>query len=317
MRSLIISGGGSMGSYAGGITEYLTKDLNRVYNRYYGTSTGCLISSLLASNDFESLKKAYTDTNQDDIFSISPFKITSDKKGNTKTNINYINIIKNVILRRQSTLGDSSNLLRTIFKYFNEESFDKIKTIGKEVVTCVTNITQGEMELKSSNLYSYKDYCKYLYASCCVPPFMSIVKMDSNEYTDGGFMHYKLIQQAIDDGAEDIDIILLVPENNSYKIEKIRNVLHLILKFMIYLMHQNIDIENDLNKLKLKTQKEVSFNIYYTHKKLTNNALIFNSENMREWWQDGYNTAQNDYFKTYKMVKGGKAKLIYDGINNK
>jgi len=39
--------------------------------------------------------------------------------------------------------------------------------------------------------------------------------------------------------------------------------------------------------------KNVKLNLYYTPVQLTNNALIFNKTEMKKWWHDGYEYAQN------------------------
>jgi hypothetical protein len=43
----------------------------------------------------------------------------------------------------------------------------------------------------------------------------------------------------------------------------------------------------------MASNKNVKLNLYYTPTKLTNNALIFNKEVMKTWWEQGYEYAQN------------------------
>ena len=43
----------------------------------------------------------------------------------------------------------------------------------------------------------------------------------------------------------------------------------------------------------LASNKNVKLNLYYTPTKLTANALIFNKFEMKKWWQEGYEYAQN------------------------
>ena len=43
MKALVISGGGSKGAFAGGVAQYLIKDLGYNYDLYLGTSTGSLL----------------------------------------------------------------------------------------------------------------------------------------------------------------------------------------------------------------------------------------------------------------------------------
>ena len=72
MKALVISGGGSLGAWGGGVAEYLFNTGN-TYDVIVGTSTGALLSPMIAMNNFAELKSAYTSMNQNDIFDINPF----------------------------------------------------------------------------------------------------------------------------------------------------------------------------------------------------------------------------------------------------
>jgi len=47
-----------------------------------------------------------------------------------------------------------------------------------------------------------------------------------------------------------------------------------------------------IGKLSAKN-KNVKLNLYYTPTQLTNNALIFNKEKMKQWWHQGYEYIKN------------------------
>lgn len=47
-----------------------------------------------------------------------------------------------------------------------------------------------------------------------------------------------------------------------------------------------------IGKLSAKN-KNVQLNFYYTPVQLTTNALIFNRDKMKQWWQEGYAYAQS------------------------
>ena len=80
MKALIISGGGSKGAFAGGIAEYLINDCCNQYDLFVGSSTGSLLLPHLALGKIKKIKKIYTSVTQQDIFSISPFKIKKMKR---------------------------------------------------------------------------------------------------------------------------------------------------------------------------------------------------------------------------------------------
>ena len=82
MRALVISGGGNKGAFAGGVAEYLIRELKQHYDLFLGTSTGSLLIPLLAIGKIEKIKNVFTTVNPEDIFSINPFKMVKGKNGN-------------------------------------------------------------------------------------------------------------------------------------------------------------------------------------------------------------------------------------------
>lgn len=308
-RALCISGGGSKGAFGGGVAQYLVRELEHDYDIYVGSSTGNLLNPLIALNEFELLKEAYTSVTQEDIFTINPFSIKQNKNGVTKTEINYWNVFRNIFLRKQKTFGDSSALKEFIKNFLNNDLYKRLLLTDKIVSSCVVNVTLGQKEYKSIKNYEWEDFINWMYASCCAPPFMSLVEIDGYEYTDGGVMENVPLQEAINMGATEIDVIVLRPEGGSYNIEKIRNVFHWLIK--ITELHKREITNEDIHLSKLKLiENDVIVNIYYTPRVLTNNSLIFDKEVMANWWIEGFEYAKEGNCKSYLLKKGRKPKLI-------
>ena len=55
MKALVISGGGSKGSFAGEIAEHLIKTQGKNYDIFVGTSVGSLLVNHLALNKIEEI----------------------------------------------------------------------------------------------------------------------------------------------------------------------------------------------------------------------------------------------------------------------
>ena len=55
--------------------------------------------------------------------------------------------------------------------------------------------------------------------------------------------------------------------------------------------NQNISKDLIIGKL-VSMNKEIKINFYYTPRQLTENALIFDSQQMTQWWQEGYEFAK-------------------------
>ena len=307
MRSLVISGGGSKGAYAGGIVQFL-KESGKDWDLYAGTSTGSLIVPLAACGEIETLKRAYTSITPEKIFKLNPFRIKSIKNGNFKFGINHINIARNLIINHGKSLGDSSNLRKTIEEFLSEENYNKVKNSKKDVLVTVCNLSLETVEIKSILSEEYSDFLDWMWASGSAAPFMSIVEKNGYEYADGGLLNFIPITEAIERGATEIDAIVLMEENNPASHEKIKNVLHLITKIIKILLLGRKKEDSNLTKIHkaIDDDREVKLNIYFTPDKMTNNPYIFDSVSMNKWWESGYKNASvgptHEYILTRKKA---------------
>jgi len=288
MRSLVVSSGGSKGAYAGGIIQKLMEEGIK-WTTFIGSSTGSLIIPFIGNNKIQELKEYYTNISNDDIFSINPFKVKNVNGGNFSYSINHINIIKNFIFNKSRTLGDSSNLKSLIKNAFSLDDYNNIIEDKKELIICVTNLTKSCLELKKISECDYDDFCEWIWASTCAPPFMSILEKDGYEYVDGAVTCAIPIRKAILEGASEIDVIILNEKEVNVN-TKVKNVLDLIDKVSKLLMDnlRNRDLDIDRLKLSKVNSEPITINFYYTNRKLTNNSLIFNSDVMKNWWNEGY-----------------------------
>jgi len=209
IKSLVISGGGSKGAWAGGGLQYLVEEQTKDWNNYYGTSTGSLLITLTSLKKMYKLKEAYVDITQKKIFSINPFT----KRGN----INILNAIKR-LFQRKTSLGESGGLKKIILKMFTKDEFLETISLGKKLYACVVNYTIGKVQFKSNQNVSYNEYVNYTWASTSVPIFTDIVQVNGSDYLDGGVMEHVPLQRAINDGADEVDIFILRPEK--YEDEK-------------------------------------------------------------------------------------------------
>lgn len=304
------SGGGAKGAWGGGVSDYLTNDLNRNYKYLAGTSTGNLLMGLVSLRKIDLLKTAYTSVNNNDIYSIPPYKIEESKNGVFKTKMNFLKIGWNIFGRKKNTFGDSTRLREKVIpKFFTKSDFDLTRELEKELIATVTNLTLGRTEYKSSITedMTYEDFCDWIYASACAAPFMSIVEKDNYEYADGGYIESVPIQPLINRGCTHIDVIL--HRDPEFDIEKIRNPLHLINRIIDITIWENAATDLQLSKLKAK-ENDVIINIYQPERKLTNNSLVFDKETMEGWWKEGYEFAKSMSCKSYCISKRKKHKLI-------
>jgi len=290
MRALVISGGGSKGAFAGGVSQYLLEEAGRTYDIFIGTSTGSLLISHLALGKIDKIKNIYSSVNQDSIFNNCPFKV-SKKYGSDIISMDHWNILKNLAKGRK-TFGESENLRELIRNSLTPEEFKVLKSGPIDVVVTVSNLSLNQVEYKSINDCTYDEFCDWIWISSNYTPFMSLVRKDGCEYADGGLGSLVPIEEAIQRGATEVDVVVLRTEVSYYNRMPSRNPFELITNMMDFILDR---IENQnirVGKL-VATQNEAIINLYYTPTVLTTNSLIFNKEKMTLWWKKGYLYAKN------------------------
>lgn len=300
MSALVISGGGSKGAFAGGIAEYLLNHCQKDYNLFVGTSTGSLLAPMLALGKIDRIKEIYTNVRNKDVFNINPFIIR--KKGNAYvTRINHFNTLR-MFLRGKKTFGETKNLRKLIARTFTKEDYLELRNTDKDVLITVANLTCNTVEYKSVHDWGYEDFCDWMWISCNIVPFMSLVTKNNEEYADGGFGNYLPIQPAIDKGASVIDAIVLRPQNVMVKSLPSSNAFHVLLKTFDFMLDQIGNGDVIIGSLQGEVRK-VDVNCYFTPRVLTENSFIFDPELMNEWWKEGYDYAQEKLPECFQVGK--------------
>ncbi|OBX22838.1 MULTISPECIES: patatin-like phospholipase family protein [Bizionia] len=294
MKALVISGGGSKGAYAGGVAQYLMEKEGKTYDMFLGTSTGSLLIPHLAVNNIPKLYDMYTNVQQHDIFSVSPF--VQRKKGDREyVSIDFVNSIWQFI-RRKRTFGESKALRRHIKRNFTKEEYLKIRAENKDVVATVSNLSKNSVEYKSIKDCTYDEFCNWIWISCNYIPFMSIAKVNGFEYADGGLGCVVPIREAINRGATEVDAIILEAENIEHQKVLGKNPFSLMINLFGHLLNQVERNDIIIGKLAAKN-RGVKLNLYYTPSSLTENSLIFSKRLMTAWWQQGYEYAEKRHTK--------------------
>jgi predicted patatin/cPLA2 family phospholipase len=289
MRALVISGGGSKGSFAGGVAQYLIEEKKKNYDLLIGTSTGSLMITHLALGRVKELNEIYSNVDQSTIFSICPFRIKKFR-GHQVVSINHRNTIRN-FMRGSKTFGESHNLKKMIDERITDEFLEAARKSGKKLMVTVSNLTLNRVEFKSLDEGSFDDFRDFIWASSNFVPFMSLLTKNKYEYADGGFANLVPIHEAIRQGATEIDAIILeteVPQLNRLPSRNPFDLITHLFNFMqIHIERFNVDI----GRLEA-SNKDVRLRLYYTPTVLTTNTLIFDREKMRKWWIQGYDYAK-------------------------
>ncbi|WP_299130735.1 patatin-like phospholipase family protein [uncultured Winogradskyella sp.] len=292
MRALVISGGGSKGAFAGGVAQYLMEREKRNYDMFLGTSTGSLLVPHLAVNDISKLYDVFTNVQQQDIFSVSPF--VQRKKGDREyVSIDFVNSLWQFI-KMKRTFGESKALKRLIKKNFTLEEYQKIKHTKHDVVVTVSNLSMNRVEYKSIKDCTYDEFCNWIWISCNYIPFMSLAKVNGYEYADGGLGCVIPIREAILRGATEVDAVVLEAETLGRQRVLGKNPFSLMMNLFGHLLNQVEQNDIIIGKLAAKN-RAVKLNLYYTPTSLTENSLIFSKRLMKNWWQQGYDYAEQKH----------------------
>ena len=283
MKALVISGGGSKGAFAGGLAEYLINVCKQEYKIFIGSSTGSLLVPLLSIGKIEKLKKVFTNVTQKDIFNNCPF-LLKKVNGEYITKINHLGILQ-MFLEGKKTFGESESLRKLIFKNITKADFELIRK--NDVIITVSNLNTMGVEYKEAKDCTHHDFCEWIWASASLVPFMSLVTKNGFDYADGGMGNIVPIYHAIQKGATDIDIIVLKTDQNSEKMLPIRNALDLTSRVFSFMLNQIVTDDLIIGRLE-GLNKKIKLNFYYPAEELTTNSLIFDPEQMKQWWEYGY-----------------------------
>lgn len=193
MRALVLSGGGSKGSYEVGAIQYLINDLGMQYQTFTGVSVGAINAAFLAQ--------------------YAP----ADQKQGLKDLYNLWAGLKDSKVKKQwCPFGELHGLwLDSIYNsdslwslVRNGVSLQKIRASGNKVAVSATCMKTGEYKTFTQDDDNFIDG---VLASCSYPMGLKPIVIDGYKYTDGGVLHVTPIKEAIKFDASDLDIIICGP----------------------------------------------------------------------------------------------------------
>jgi NTE family protein len=261
-KALVVSGGGSAGSWAvGAITRLL--ELGHDWTILTGTSTGALIVPLVAIREMEVLYQLYTQTNTADLLK-SHWWIT---------------------LPWRSSLYDDTGLWRTIEQNMTPERYDKLLNCGKDVEVCTVGLTQGRKCYWAPRPDERHTFCRAMLASSNQPGFMPPVALpDGDHHMDGGIQEIAPIQRALDLGAEEVWAIVLGPEQPIVQHDKWNRMLPIMVRALDLIFHETRN--NDISAVTKNSGAVV--NVIRPPETIPGDSLSFDPELMLANYKNGY-----------------------------
>ena len=299
-RTLIISGGGTRGSWGAGFAKGLAES-GKEYEIVGGTSAGALIMSSVILNQFEELETLFNTISNKDVYNVNPIRPNGE-----------IGIFKSILrtLFGHSSIGETKNLRKLIEKIFTEKDYKNILQQKKELFCITTSLNTSKMSIKSTSSSSYKDMLDWIWASASVPILMKPVEKEGESWVDGGLMDNVPIDGAVVRGSTIIDVIALFPEDptiweSSTKLTAIGG------RAFLMLLNTSFRDSIIIGKLLSDLAEGTELNIYYMPEKDANflsNLFSFDNKVLSEGFSRGYKSYKNTTMlkRTYIMGKDAK-----------
>lgn len=284
MRALVLSGGGSAGSWQVGAIGYLVKDLGLTYDCFAGVSVGALNASYLAMYATSDIKNGY-----ESLF-------------NLWYNIQDSTVKKNWCPFRELTglwkdsVYNSQPLIDLIH---NDIDVSKIRAAGNKVAVSAVQASTGKYITFTQDNDNLSDG---VLASSAFPMGLCPITIDGYKYVDGGVRHSLPIKEAIQMGATDLDVIICGPRMPTTNFDDV-DAVTMGLRCFDYMTDQMIisDLKmafmyNKLVSAGLAPDKKLlNIKIIQPKADLPNSTLTFDNATMRNLLEQGYLEAKSQY----------------------
>ena len=238
MRAVVLSGGGSKGSYQIGVWKALRK-LKIKYDIVTGTSVGALNGALMVQNKFHKACKLWKEINMSTLFG-------EDIK-NPKTKKELVKIYRTNFFKNGGM--EVVELQNLVDKNINKDTFFKSK-INYGLVT-INLSGKKALQLEKSKIKQEK-LSDYLIASASCYPAFQAKDIDGKKYIDGGMFDNLPINLAVKLGADEIIAVDLCAPGVKQRVKDKKNL-------KITTIKPNNKLSNFLNF----NEEEAKINIKY------------------------------------------------------
>ena len=285
MKALVLSGGGAKGCFQAAALRYIMGELKISYDILTGISVGAINSSFLSMFSKEQ--------NDEAINKLLDFWMNLDNHQVYKKWFPF----RELHALWLSSLYNSDPLIDLIKSKID---LNKIRSSGKQIAVGAVSLTTGKYKTFTQNDDNFVDG---ILASSSFPAGLKPIKINNELYTDGGVKHITALNEAIQMGADEIDIILCSPEIPSATYNENSNALKLALR-AIDLMTDEI-IDSDLKILLMYNKivaldpncgkRIIKINIIRPDIDLTDDSLDFSPDKIKEMMDIGYQMAKSKY----------------------
>ena len=284
MRALVLSGGGSKGSYQAGALKYILGERGVTYDALCGVSVGAINVAFLAM-----------------------YKPGQELESSIRLSSMWSRLDNSKIYKRWFPFGrwhaiwkksffDSSplhNLLKS------EIDLDKIRESGKQVSVGTVSLSSGKYTIFDQTSDHFVDA---VIASASFPGMLTPVSFLGQLWTDGGVKEISPIKKAVELGADIIDVIITSPAvrtkkfiENPTTVDILKRSMDLSTDKIMANDIEKVEMYNILAQNMLTHKKYVKLNIIRPENNLIEDLLDFRPEKIREMMEKGYKDAVVKY----------------------
>jgi NTE family protein len=284
MRALVLSGGAVHGAYQMGAIKYLVEDLGLEYDFFAGVSVGALNSAYMSLYPKGQEKNA--------VSNLYNIWMGID---NAKVRKNWFPFGVVSALWKDS-LYNSQPLIDMVH---NTVDVNKIRQANRQVAVGAVNMVTGDYRTFTQNDDFFADG---VLASSSFPMGLCPIVINGDKYTDGGLKHIIPMQEAIDSGATDIDVIVCGPAKTTSKFNDVDVVTFGMRGFDLMcdqLTQADLKVSQLYNIIANAgldpTRKYLNIKVIRPSEDLQLNSLSFDNPTIQKMIQQGYDEAKQQY----------------------
>jgi NTE family protein len=284
MRALVLSGGGSKGSYQVGALKYILGEKRVVYDALCGVSVGAINVAYLA------MWKA-----GQEIASATQLSTLWSQLDNSKIYKRWFPFGRWHAIWKKSFF-DSSPLNDLLKHGIN---IDLIRDSGKLVNVGTVSLSSGKYTIFDQTSDHFVDA---VIASASFPGMLSPVEFLGQLWTDGGVKEISPIKKAVELGADIIDVIITNPVvrtkkfiENPTTVDILKRSIDLSTDKIMANDVEKVEMYNKMAQMGLTEKKYVQLNIIRPENNLIEDLLDFRPFKIQEMMEKGYKDAVEKY----------------------
>ncbi len=278
-RALVLPGGGGRGAYQVGVAKALLEH-GIVFDYAFGTSIGGLNATMIAQGDIARLEELWCTMRAKDIYHLpSP------------------NQLGQLIFGHQLGLLDT-HPLEEILK--RELSLPKLKQSRTKFGICTTDLCSLQTNfITTDDIISSSELIDVLMATCALPmAFPPRQLHGSGLWVDGGLVRNTPMNAALENGVDEIYMVLLHPEQINVcpvnMFEVLARCLDIVLDASARKEIQSAELFNRLiaeGNVESIGRKKVAIKVFQPHKVVNTTLLEITPERSRQLIIQGYTEA--------------------------